>query len=173
MRNVINKTTGAIIQIDKTQRGQEVINWSYYDNGSEYVAGLIRESGTTKLDKTIVSDIGYNYNNFMDYVSEQSVLAQFIGSQLASKNNQCVVFSKGAGNVNNTLRVSIPNNVIGKYMYTSNNLDTLLQSYRTTYAAYTAHGKYATVIYIITLSAPDLTIFQAYANEGVIIENLI
>lgn len=173
MKNVINKTTGQILQIDKTHRGEEKISYTYYDNGSEYASGIPREYGTVLLDKSIVSDIGYNYNNFMDYISEQSLLAKNAGSELAIKANQCWVFNKGAGNVNNTLRISIPNNVIGKYMYTGNDLDTLLASYRTSYAAYTSHGKYCTVIYMISLSLQDRTIFEAYANEGIIIENKI
>jgi hypothetical protein len=173
MKNVINKTTGAILQIDKTHRGEEKLSYTYYDNGAEYAIGLSRGFGTEKIDKNIVSDQGYNYNNFMDYISEQSLLALNAGSELAIKANQCWVFNKGAGNVNNTLRVSIPNNVIGKYMFTDNDLDTLIASYRTVYAAYTAHGTYCTVIYMITLSASDRLILEAYANEGIIIENKI
>lgn len=173
MKNVINKTTGQILQIDKTHRGEEKLSYTYYDNGAEYSIRLSREFGTCLIDKSIVSDQGYNYNDFMDYISGQSLLALNPGSELAIKSNQCWVFNKGAGNVNNTLRVSIPNNVIGKYMYTGNNLDTLLASYRTTYANYTAHGKYCTVIYMISLSAPDRAIFEAYANEGILIENKI
>ena len=173
MKNVINKTTGQILQIDKTHRGEEKVSYTYYDNGAEYAIGLARGFDTCKLDKEIVSDIGYNYNNFMDYISEQSLLAKNAGSELAIKANQCWVFNKGAGNVNNTLRISIPNNVIGKYMYTGNDLDTLLASYRTAYASYTAHGKYCTVIYMITLSAQDRAIFEAYTSEGIIIENKI
>lgn len=171
MKNVIHKTKGYIYKIDKISRSEERLHYTYFDNGIEYANGISRDSGTEKLDKTIVSDIGYNYNNFMDYISEQSLLLLKSGSELATQGNQCWVFNKGVGNVNNTVRVSIPLELIGKYLFTGNDIDTLIASYRTNYASYTNRCKYTIVIYFISIPAPDLAILQAYANEGVLIEN--
>jgi len=173
MKNVINKTKGYILQIIKSSSTFERVYYDYYDNGVEYANGIRRSSDNIKINKDIIADQGYNTPDFEVYISEQSLKEAKSGSELAIKANQCWVFNKGAGNVNNTVRVSIPSELIVKYMYTGNDIDTLLASYRSTYAPYTNNCKYTIVIYFIAIPAPDLAILEAYLNEGVLIENKI
>ena len=175
MKNIINKNAnkGYILKIEKSDSTFEKVFYAYYDNGCEYASTISREIGNIKVNKDIVSDIGYNTNDFKNYISEQSLLFEKSGSELATQNNQCWVFNKGAGNVNNTVRVSIPSDLIAEQIFTGSNIDLLIASYRTPYAAYTNHCKYTIVIYFVTLPAPDRAILEAYASRGVIIENKI
>jgi len=173
MKNVINKNAnkGYILKIDKSDSTFEKVFYTYYDNGCEYASEISRETGNVKVNKDIVSDIGYNVNNFKEYISEQSLLLAKSGSELVIQANQCWVFNKGAGNVNNTVRVSIPSDLIAEKIFTGSDIDLLIASYRTPYAAYTNHCKYTIVIYFIFLPAPDRAVLESYASRGVIIEN--
>ena len=173
MKNVINKNAnkGYILKIEKSDSTFERVFYNYYDNGCEYAAKISRETGDVRVNKDVVSDTGYNTKDFKEYISEQSLLLEKSGSELAVQNSQCWVFAKGAGNVNNTVRVSIPSDLIAAQIFTGSDIDLLIASYRTPYAAYTNHCKYTIVIYFITLTVPDRSILEAYANKGVIIES--
>lgn len=88
MKNVIHKNKGYILQISKSDSTFERVFYDYYDNGVEYANGIKRSSESIKDNNDIVSDIGYNTNDFKSYISEQSLLGQKAGSELAIKANQ-------------------------------------------------------------------------------------
>jgi hypothetical protein len=164
MKTLIHNN-GKMITINKIARSEDKVYFTNYDNGVLKTAGvptIDNPDGKCNIDKDVVPTEYMNYNNYMDWLAEQSVLIDKPSYALAGANNVNWVFNKGAGNVDNTVRVYIPFETVGASTSTEDALYTWLETVAKPIKAYRTSGKMGIVQYLTAISESELTMFAAY-----------
>jgi hypothetical protein len=169
MKILINTTNGKIIAPTKAMRGADIISCNKYDNGVYYKNAIIYQSCETNFNRTTVPTEYYNYPDYMDWLTEDTLLKKYPTYSLVVKTNINWCFNKGGTGINTVVRINIPNEIIGNFYQTGNAIDTLLTSW-STLTAYRTRGNVAIVQYLESLSAGDIATLNAYLADGVIID---
>ena len=125
------------------------------------IAQIENPSGKSNVDKNVVPTTYMKYNDYLDWIAEQSVQADKSSYTLASANNVNWVFNKGLGNVNTTVRVYIPFEQLGESDQAADALSTWMSS-KAPEKAYRTSGKMGIVQYLISLTQGEIDMFATY-----------
>jgi hypothetical protein len=163
MKTLIH-SNGKMIIINKIARSEDMVYFTNYDNGVLMKAGIVQvenPSGKSNIDKNIVPTTYMKYNDYLDWVAEESVLIDKPTYTLAGSNNVNWVFNKSLGNANTTVRVYIPFEQLGASDQAADALSTWMTS-KVTEKAYRTTGKMGIVQYLISLTQGEIDMFALY-----------
>lgn len=177
MKILIHPTNGSIITIDKLLRSEDKIILTKYDNGILKAINVPFEKDgnfTINLNKTIIPTELLAWNDYINWICEQTSLLRFNTYQLAGNLSTNYVFLKGITNANTVIRVYIPFELAGQASASENSLYTWMETVKTQ-KAFRTNGRYGFVQYLETLSASDKTMLESYINvidraSGVILD---
>jgi len=160
----LTHTNGKMIVINKIARADDIIYFTNYDNGVLRKAGipqLDNPDGKCNIDKNIIPTELMKWNNYLDWVGEESVLIDKPTYTLAGVNNVNWVFNKGLGNNNTTVRVYIPFEQLGDSDQAVDALSTWMTS-KIPEKAYRTTGKMGIVQYLVSMTQEEIDMFATY-----------
>jgi hypothetical protein len=115
------------------------------------------------VNKLIVPTELLIWNQYMEWICEQSSVLRFSTYTLAFYNDINYVHKKGITAANTVVRIFVPFELAGVASSTENTLYTWMEAVKTQ-KAFRTNGKYGFVQYLETLSAGDKTMLEGYIN---------
>jgi len=162
---VLNANKGYMIVPRKLLRSNDVVIYDNYDNGVLYKAGIKQESKPSDsypINKSIVLTADVNYKDAMDWFCEQTLINAFPAFNIASELSVNWVHVKGTGNINNTVRIYIPYDIIGFSNENEDDLYNWMETVAKPIKQYRTTGRMGIVQYLISISQAELDLFAAY-----------
>lgn len=168
MQHLINLTTGQVLLFKKTMKSEDKLAYTLYDNGIDYTRGVFLEDTFMLLDKTIVPTELLAYTEYLDYIG-LTTLKNAFPDFIETENPDQWIKETGSTDLPTTVRVLLPNEFIGKQLYTGSLIDQLIQA-MSPLSLWATRGDKAIVQYLEELLPEHEAILNGYAVQGVIIE---
>lgn len=165
MKTLIH-SNGKMIVINKISRAEDKVYFTNYDNGIHKIYGIPNidnPDGKCNIDKNVLPTEYLSYNDYLDWICEQSVLIDKPSYTLAGAGNVNWVFNRGLNNDLTTVRVYIPYDVMGESSAAEDALYTWMNSI-VNQKAYRTTGKMGIVQYLVTISQSELDMFALYPD---------
>lgn len=163
MKTLINKKTGQIIVIKKIMRSEDKIVIDFFDNDILYSKNQVLKTMIIEINKQVLPDKVYNYNDYMNYIAGQTVIDMFKDFERIKEEE-----IKTTDPVN-PIRIYVPFEIIGKEAIKSGIFSNLL----TTLSADVKNQKTCEtgiISALATIKPEEKQVIEENKDSGIIIE---